>query len=354
MLSFLPLSACEYFKELIGDEVDYYSINFFDSDGTLSQVEIEGYLNLGGTSLPVSSSTFSTLYVSQNYISLSFQFQDDNYTISVPTKNGDYVIVDDYLGENMHFGSAYQEFPEGTGSLSGLTIKAKDSYEGKGRFNISGKGKFTRALGTRQPKSFDFILSVDFDTDRAIGSPISGGNSGGSTGGSTGGGSGSTSCVNDIDAKNLVSYWRDQIVSGYATGTGRKVAGNTIFADYKASDVALVLDGSAGGTRYVVQIMFTGANLVANKTIEFRNAGVGTGLTNTGAVGRLIAFKGTLNDDWRTNRDYGKNMPVGILTIETVTPKITGRYRFEAFGDGYNRTTNLQKVDVSGRFCIDP
>ena len=181
--------------------------------------------------------------------------------------------------------------------INDFTVKAKDSYEGKGRFNISGKGKFTRALGTRQPQSFDFILSVDFDTDRAIGSPISGGNSGGSTGGSTGGGSGSTSCVNDIKAPILTSYWRDQIRPGSATGTGRKVAANTIFSNYSASDVALVIDGTSGGTRYVVQIMLTASNLVANKTIDFRNAGTGTGLTSTGAVGRLIAFNGSVNDD---------------------------------------------------------
>jgi hypothetical protein len=37
-----------------------------------------------------------------------------------------------------------------------------------------------------------------------------------------------------------------------------------------------------------------------------------------------------------------------------VAPKITGTYEFEAYGDGYDGKTNFQKVNVIGKFCIDP
>ncbi|MDP2285935.1 MAG: hypothetical protein Q8L06_17485, partial [Pseudohongiella sp.] len=100
-------------------------------------------------------------------------------------------------------------------------------------------------------------------------------------------------------------------------------------------------------------MMLTPANLVANKTLSFLNAGVGTGLTNTGAVGRLIAVNGGVNDDWRTNRDFGKNKPMGEIKITAVTPEIRGSYSFKASGDGYP-TLNKQYAEVSGTFCIKP
>lgn len=177
--------------------------------------------------------------------------------------------------------------------------------------------------------------------------------SGGSTGGS-GGSSGTTSCVNTINVSptNFESYWT-QIKPGNATGTGSRAAGNTVFSDLRSTDVALILDATSGSNRYQVQMMLTPANLVANKILPFLNAGVGTGLTSTGAVGRLIAVNGGVNDDWRTNRDFGKNKNMGEIRITAVTPEIRGTYSFRASGDGYP-TLNKQYAEVSGTFCIKP
>ena len=185
--------------------------------------------------------------------------------------------------------------------------------------------------------------------------PGSGGSTGGSTGGSSSGGSSGTSaCVNTINVSptNFESYWT-QIKPGNATGTGRRAAGNTVFSDLRSTDVALILDATSGSNRYQVQMMLTPANLVANKTLPFLNAGVGTGLTSTGAVGRLIAVNGGVNDDWRTNRDFGKNKNMGEIRITAVTPEIRGTYSFRASGDGYP-TLNKQYAEVSGTFCIKP
>jgi hypothetical protein len=253
---------------------------------------------------------------------------------------------------------------ETTGRLHvGLSINAKALVE---------SGEWPRKSQTISPIQLAANLNMDYRQDgsiRANGTlvraptvttpPPSVPGSGGSTGGS-GGSSGSSSCVNTINVSptTFLSYW-PQITTtlknnpGIATGTGRRAAGNTIFADYKPDDVALILDATLGSNRYQVQMMLTKGNLDANKTIPFRNAGVGTGLTSSGAVGRLIAVNGSVNDDWRTNRDAGKNQPMGEIRITAVTPEIRGTYNFNATGDGYP-TLNKQYAQVSGNFCIKP
>ena len=340
----LPLSGCDLLKS----EIKEYLFQFNSADGSLGQVIADGYLLIDGVRTDLSTGNIQELSVSEEFIFLTMTVGGDTYYLRIPSQNKSFDLIEDYLDDAMTMVSNSYTPVSGIGGLNNFTVKATDTYEGTGSFNLTAVGEF-RASNSSQPKQLVFEFELDFDTERTGGISGGGGSSGG---GSTGGGTGSTSCVNSIDAKNLVSYW-PQIKSGAATGTGKRVAGNTIFADYKASDVALVLDGSAGGTRYVIQIMLTGPNLVANKTLEFRNAGTGTGLTSTGAVGRLIAFNGTVNDDWRTNRDFGKNKNMGTLKILTVSPKITGTYSFQASGDGYPSLNN-QFVNVSGSFCIDP
>jgi len=284
--------------------------------------------------------------------------------------------------------SQYCSIPDGAGKLSWLImgpaskgqmqLRLEPTSVSTGRlqvnFSFGGEafvesGEWPRNSKTISPFQFDAALNIEYRQDgsiRANGTqvraatvttpPPSVPGSGGSTGGS-GGNSGTTTCVNTIDVSptNFLSYWPQitdalKIRPGIATGTGRRAAGNTIFADYKSTDVALILDASSGSNRYQVQMMFT--PLVA-KTIPFQNAGVGTGLTSSGAVGRLIAVNGSVNDDWRTNRDGGKNQPMGVITITSVTPEIRGTYNFKGTGDGYP-TLNKQFAEVSGTFCIKP
>ncbi len=341
LFSFFPLSGCELFNT----EVKEYLLQFNSADGSLEQVIADGYLMIDGIKTDLNTGNILELSVSEEVIFLKTIVAGDTYYLKVPSQNKSFDLIEDYLDDAMTLLSDLYRPVSGIGNLSGFTVNAQDTYEGSGSFKLTAVGEF-KVNNSSQLKQLVYEFEIDFDTNRT-GGLAGGGSSGGSTGGS-----GTGACTNAIDAKNLVSYW-SQIKSGSATGTGKKVAGNTIFADYKTSDVGLVLDGSAGGTRYVVQIMLTGSNLVANKTLEFRNAGTGTGLTSTGAVGRLIAFNGTVNDDWRTNRDFGKNKNMGTLRILTISPKITGTYSFQASGDGYPSLNN-QFVTVTGTFCIDP
>lgn len=343
LICLFPLTGCEFFNA----EVKEYLFQFNSADGSLDKVIANGYLLIDGVKTDISTSNIQELSVSEEFIFLTAVIGGDTYYLRVPSQSKSFDLVEDYLPDAMTFLSNLYTPTGGIGSLSNYSVKAVDTYEGSGSFDLTAVGDFM-ANNSTQPKAIVFEFGIDFDTKRTGG--LAGGGGSGNGSGSSGN-SGSTSCVNLIEAKNLVSYW-PQITSGNATGTGKRVAGNSIFADYKTSDVALVLEGSAGGTRYVVQLMFTASNLTANKTLEFRNAGTGTGLTNTGAVGRLIAFNGTVNDDWRTNRDFGKNKNMGTLRILTVSPKITGTYSFQASGDGYPSSNN-QFVNVSGTFCID-
>lgn len=344
------IPGCDLLETLKKNEEISYLISSFES---LSNPEVTGSLtddgkqlnNLRVTRFNASESQITFTLASSTLVPLTF---------SLPAKNGTYGIKKD-ISYNEDGIAVYADgtsfyVKSGSGTVSSHSATILDLTRGKITFKLKGEGMIggddPRSID--RPISFDVTVSFDNRNDPVATTPT---NPGGSTGGSTGG-SGTSSCVNFIDAKDLVSYW-PQIKSGNATGTGKRAAGNTIFADYKSTDVALVLDGTAAGTRYVVQIMFTPSNLVANKTLEFRNAGTGTGLTNTGAVGRLIAFNGTVNDDWRTNRDFGKNKSMGTLKILTVTPQITGEYSFQASGDGYP-SLNKQFVNVSGTFCINP
>lgn len=346
------IPGCDLLESLKKNEDVSYFISSFES---LSNPDVAGSLtdagdpagNLSITKITASESLITFTLASPNLVRLTF---------SIPAKDGTYTIKEDvsFDEEGIEiYAQGYSFFGKsGSAVVSSHSADILDGTRGKISFKLKGDGMF----GGSDPRSIDrsisFDLTVSFDNrnDPIASSPSNpGGSTGGNTGGSTGG---TTDCVNLIDAKNLVSYW-PQIRSGNASGTGRKVAGNTIFSDYKSTDVALVIDGTTAGTRYMVQIMLTGSNLVANKTLEFRNAGAGTGLTSTGAVGRLIAFNGTVNDDWRTNRDFGKNKNMGTLKILTVTPEITGEYSFQASGDGYPSLNN-QFVNVSGTFCIKP
>ncbi|MFN3996274.1 MAG: hypothetical protein ACK4HU_00535 [Algoriphagus sp.] len=348
------IPGCDLLESLKKNEDVSYFISSFES---LSNPEVSGSFtdngapasNLSVTKITASESQITFTLASPNLVRLTF---------SIPAKDGTYTIKEDvpFNEEGIEiYAEGYSFFGKsGTATVSSHKADILDGTRGKISFKLKGDGVF----GGSDPRSIDrsigFDLTVSFDNrnDPIASTPSNpGGSTGGTTGGATGG-SGTASCVNFIDAKNLVSYW-SQIKPGSASGTGRKVAGNTIFADYKSTDVALVIEATTAGTRYMVQIMLTGSNLVANKTLEFRNAGAGTGLTNTGAVGRLIAFNGTVNDDWRTNRDFGKNKPMGTLKILTVTPEITGEYSFQASGDGYPSLNN-QFVNVSGTFCIKP
>lgn len=345
------LSGCDLLESLKKNEDVAYFISSFES---LSNPVVSGTLTDDGDL--VNNLSVSSFTASESGITFTLSSSElVGLTIAIPSKNGTFDIQkelafdEDGITIASDRSSIYVK--SGTGTVSGHSATILDVSRGKITFKLTGNGLF----GSDDPRSIDrpiaFDLTVSFDNREDPIASIPSNPGGGSDGGSTGG-SGSTDCVNFIDAKNLISYW-PQIKSGSATGTGRRAAANTIFSDYRSTDVALVLDGTSGGTRYVVQIMLTGSNLVANKTIEFRNAGAGTGLTSTGAVGRLIAFNGTVNDDWRTNRDFGKNKPMGELKILTVTPEITGEYSFQASGDGYP-SLNDQFVIVSGTFCIKP
>lgn len=348
------IPSCDLLETLKKNEEVSYFITSFES---LSNPEVDGSLTDNGA--PASNLSIMNIVASESQI--TFTLASPNLvrlTFSIPSKNGTFDIKEDvsFDEEGIEvYANGYSFYAKsGSATVSNHSADIIDTSRGKITFKLKGNGMFGGSDPRFVDRSISFDLSVSFDNrnDPVASTPSNpGGSTGGNTGGSTGGG-GSTDCVNSIDAKNLVSYW-PQIKSGNATGTGKRVAGNTIFADLKSSDVALVLDGSAGGTRYVIQIMLTGSNLIANKTLEFRNAGVGTGLTSTGAVGRLIAFNGTVNDDWRTNRDFGKNKNMGTLKILTVTPEITGEYSFQASGDGYPSLNN-QFVNVSGKFCIKP
>jgi hypothetical protein len=58
----------------------------------------------------------------------------------------------------------------------------------------------------------------------------------------------------NVSPTNLLSYWlqinqAERIKPGIATRTGRRAAGNTIFADYKSTDVALILDTTSDSYR---------------------------------------------------------------------------------------------------------
>lgn len=344
IFSLFYLPSCELFET----EVKQYLLEFNSADGSINQVIADGYLMIDGSRTDISTGNLVSLSVSEEVIFLTMEVGGDTYYLKVPSFDKDYDLVDDYLDGAMTFVGVSYRTIGGIGSVSNYSVTASDTYEGEGNFNLAAVGEFQPYSGG-QINDLVFQLELDFDTNRTGG--VSGGGSGSGGSGSTGG-SGSGTCVNEIKAPTLVSYW-DQIKPGSATGTGKKVAANTIFSNYTASDVALVIDGTSGSTRYVVQIMLTASNLVANKTLEFRNAGTGTGLTSTGAVGRLIALNGTVNDDWRTNRDFGKNKNMGTLRILTVTPKITGTYSFDASGDGYPSLNN-QFAKVSGSFCIDP
>ena len=345
LISFFPLSACDLFNT----EVKEYLLQFNSADGTLEQVIAEGYLMIEGVKTNLNTGNIQELSVSEEFIFLTMVVGGDTYYLRIPSQNKSFDLIQDYLDDAMTFVSNIYTPVSGIGNLNYFTVKATDTYDGTGSFKLTAVGEF-KATNSSQIKQLVYEFEIDFDTKRTGGISGGGGSSGG---GSTGGGTGITSCVNEIKAPILRSYWSDQIKPGSATGTGKKVAAKTIFSNYTDSDVALVIDGTSGNTRYVVQIILMGSNLVAGKKIDFRNAGVGTGLTSTGAVGRLIAFNGTVNDDWRTNRDWGKNQDRGDLTIETVSPKITGTYNFQASGDGYPSLNN-QYTEVSGRFCIDP
>ncbi|TFH74918.1 hypothetical protein E3V39_01850 [Gammaproteobacteria bacterium LSUCC0112] len=283
--------------------------------------------------------------------------------------------------------SQYCSIPDGTGKLSWLMLgmdfngqlqlRLEPTSETTGRLRLNvlmngealvESGEWPSKSTSNSPFQFDGALNVEYRKDGSIVAngtqvrkptvttpPPSVPGSGGSTGGSgSGGSSGSSACVNTINVSptNFASYW-SQIKPGNATGTGRRAAGNTVFSDLRSTDVALILDATSGSNRYQVQMMLTPANLVANKTLPFLNAGVGAGLTSTGAVGRLIAVNGGVNDDWRTNRDFGKNKNMGEIRISAVTPEIRGTYSFRASGDGYP-TLNNQYAEVSGTFCIKP
>ncbi|WP_026952465.1 hypothetical protein [Algoriphagus mannitolivorans] len=340
----LFLSACNLFKS----EVKEYLFQFNSADGSLEKIIADGVLTIDGVQTGISTSNIQELSVSNEFIYLTMTVGGDTYYFKTPNNGRSLDLVDNYLDNATTFLSNIYRPISGVGGVSSYTVSARESDEGSGSFTLVATGEFRSNAGG-SIKDLVFIFDIDFDTSRTGGIAGGGGSSGGGSGGS-GGGSGA--CVNEIKAPTLVSYW-DQIKPGSATGTGKKVAANTIFSTYTASDVALVIDGTSGSTRYVVQIMFTGSNLVANKTINFQNAGTGTGLTSSGAVGRLIAINGTVNDDWRTNRDFGKNKNMGTLTIKTISPKITGTYSFDASGDGYPSLNN-QFAKVSGSFCIDP
>lgn len=345
-LFFLP--SCDLFE----GEVKEYLFQFNSADGSLEKIIANGNLVIDGVQTSLSTSNIQELSISNEFIFLTMTAGNDTFYFKAPNNGRSALdLVDNYLDEATTFLSNLFRPISGIGGVSGFTVSAKDTDVGAGSFSLVAVGDFQPNSGG-SAKQIVFDYDIDFDTSRTGG--LAGGGSSGGGSGSTGGtgGSGSGACVNEIKAPTLVSYW-DQIKPGSATGTGKRVAANTIFSNYTASDVALVIDGTSGSTRYVVQIMFTGSNLVANKTLNFQNAGTGTGLTNTGAVGRLIAVNGSVNDDWRTNRDFGKNKNMGTLTIKTVTPKITGTYSFDASGDGYPSLNN-QFAKVSGSFCIDP
>lgn len=345
LLGFAP--SCELIEELTGEAIDSF---FISSVGSGSTPTISGTLTIDG----VEETIINIFNFSASESSVNFTIENEGFiglSFLVPSKNGTFniqqdVSIDEYAIRILADGS-FSYFKSGSGTVSSFTKDILDSSRGKISFKLKGSGKFGGDDPRFGDRDIDFDLTVNFDNrnDPPYTPPVVVDNGDAS-------GSDPGSCVNEIKATALVSYW-DQIKPGSATGTGKKVAANTIFADYRASDVGLVIDATSGSTRYVVQIMFTASNLVANKTLEFRNAGTGTGLTNSGAVGRLIAFNGTVNDDWRTNRDFGENKNMGTLKILTVTPKITGTYSFDASGDGYP-SLNDQFAKVSGTFCIDP
>ncbi|GAB2484933.1 hypothetical protein [Algoriphagus taiwanensis] len=349
-LSLFFLPSCELFET----EVEDYLLQFNSADGSIDQLIANGQLLIDGVETGLSTSNIQELSVSNEFISLKFTLGNDTFYFRAPNNGRSGLdLVDNYLDEATTFLSNVFTPISGIGGVSRFTIEAKDTYEGSGDLSLVVVGDFQSSEGGAS-KQIVFDFDIDFDTSRTGGLLGSGGGSGGGTD-SGGSGSGSGSCINEIKAPTLVSYWGDQIRPvSQVTGTGKKVAGNTIFSDYKSSDVGLVIDGTSGDTRYVIQILLTPGNLVANKRLDFINAGAGAGLTNAGAVGRLIALKGSINDDWRTNRDFGKNKDTGNLFIESVSPQIRGTYEFEAYGDGYDNKTNKQLAKVSGSFCIDP
>ena len=341
---FLP--SCEFFET----KVEEYLLQFNSSAGTLEQVIVDGYLLIDGQRTDISLSNLTELSVSEKWIRLTIYEGRDIYYLTVPSFNKDFNIVEEYLDDVMTFVSVFHNTLGGIGSVSNYSVEATDTYEGAGSFQLSGVGEL-ESTSTGQVQDLVFEMDFDFDTSRTGGSL---GTGGGSSGGGTGsGGSGSASCDNTIQISQLLSYW-PQIGKGDAVGTGKKVAGNTIFSNLKPTDVGLVVDGTSGDTRYVVQILLTPGNLVANKSLDFIHAGRGAPLTSSGAVGILIAIKGGVNDGWQTNYDYGENRDTGNLFIESVSPQIRGTYEFEAYGDGFDNVKNKQLVRLKGEFCIDP
>jgi hypothetical protein len=346
--------ACDLLDSLKDtDEVSYF-ISSFES---LSNPEVVGSLTDNGA--PASNLSVANITASESQI--TFTLASPNLvrlTFSIPAKNGTFTLMEDVPSNEdgiEAYADGYSFFGKsGSATVSSYSTDILDGTRGKISFKLKGEGVF----GGTDPRSINrtigFDLTVNFDNrnDPVFSPPSNPGGGTGGTGGGSGSSGGSNACVNSIDANIQASYW-PQLVSGSATGTGRKVAANAIFSNYKSTDVALVIEGNTGGTRYMVQIMLTGSNLVANKSLDFINGGTGAGLTSAGAVGRLIASKGTVNDDWRTNRDWGKNQDRGNLTILTVSPQITGTYDFEASGDGYP-SLNKQYARVVGKFCIDP
>lgn len=352
LISFLALASpsCDLLDSLKEtDEVSYY-ISSFES---LSNPEVVGSLTDNG--VPASNLSVANITASESQI--TFTLASPNLvrlTFSIPSKNGTYTLMEDVPSDEEGievYADGYSfSGKSGSATISSFSADILDGTRGKISFKLKGEGVFGGSDPRSINRSLGFDLTINFDNrNDPVASPPS--NPVGGTGG-TGGSTGSTGCLNSIDANIQASYW-PQILSGSVTGTGRKVAANAIFSNYKSTDVALVIEGNTGGTRYMVQIMFLGSNLEANKSMDFINGGTGAGLTNAGAVGRLIAVKGTVNDDWRTNRDWGKNQDRGNLIIETITPQITGSYFFQASGDGYP-SLNRQFATVSGRFCIDP
>ncbi|TDQ18892.1 hypothetical protein DFQ04_0703 [Algoriphagus boseongensis] len=344
------LPGCQFLET----KVKEFLLEFNAADGTMNQVIVDGTLFIDGVTTDVTTKDILDLSVSDKEIFITMEFGNDIYFLAVPSVEKTYDLFDEYEGQVMAFtGGGYRTLG-GIGNLSNFSVEATDTYEGSGSFGVTAVGEIQLTTGGAI-KQFSLQMNFDFDTSRTGGIAGGGGSTGGGSGstGGTGGSGGTGTCVNEIKAPKLVAYW-DQIKPvALATGTGKRIAANQVFSDLKASDVGLFIDATSGGTRYVVQILFTSANLVANKTINFQNGGAGAGLTNAGAIGILYAKNGSVSDDWRTNRDFGKNKNMGTLTIKTVTPKITGTYSFKASGDGYPSLNN-QYAEVSGSFCIDP
>jgi hypothetical protein len=352
LTSFL-IPACNLFEEEEA-ELDYF-ITSFDS---LSDAQIIGDFSNDGRE----SNNLKVSYLSVSKFGISVWVENDitfPLMIEFENKNGDYGVTSVQSGKNagirLNNGSTSLQTKGGSLNVSGISVNPIDESRGFVSFYLKGNVAFQRSSGPDLVIDFDVMVMFDNKNDppKPVNPIVDGNNPGSGNPGDV------ANCKNSINISSLISYWSQIDLTAadlVDPGTGRRTTADKIFSNLSSNDVALIIEGPGKtrnpATNYLVQILIPRNSFKANTTIQFRNGGAGTGLTD-GAIGVLVASRGTVNDGWRTNRDFGKNKNMGTLTILTTTPKITGTYQFEASGDGYPSLNN-QFAKLSGTFCIDP